>query len=59
MFLLGSFEMLLASLGIFFISSFSGVLSLLDESLSGFSELGVSGSLLQQGFGDVLLGFPV
>jgi len=50
---------LLGSLGIFLISSFSLVGSLLDESLSGFSELGVSGSLLQQSFGDGLLGFPV
>jgi len=50
---------LLGSLGIFLISSFGRILSLLDESLSGFSELGVSGSLLQQSFGDELLGFPV
>jgi len=55
LFLLGGFVVLLASLGIFLISSFSRFLSLGDESLSGFSELGVSGSLLQQSFGDVFL----
>jgi len=45
-----------SSLGVFSSLSFLGFLSLSKESLSSFSELGVSGSLLEVGLGDVLLG---
>jgi len=44
------------SLGIFSSLSLGDFLSLGDPSLSGVGELGVSGSLLEESLGDVLLG---
>jgi len=58
-FLLFSDEFLVmsfTSLGVFNSLSLGDFLSLGDPSLSGVSELGVSGSLLENGLGDVLLG---
>jgi hypothetical protein len=51
---LGEFSSLL---GICFSSSLGSLLSVCQEFLSGLSQLGVSGSLLSDGLGDVLLGF--
>jgi len=45
------------SLGIFSSLGLKGFSSLGNPSLSGLSELGVSGSLLEEGLRDVLLGF--
>jgi len=45
------------SLSVFFLSSLASLLSVCQESLSGLSQLGVSGSLLGDVLGDVLFTF--
>jgi len=51
-----SLVMSFTSLGVFSSLGLGLLLSLGNPSLSGFSQLGVSGSLLEVGLGDVLLG---